>query len=68
MEYAAIYEAIVREVGGIDDAVDRLLSRYADFVKGMAADSRHAGVSPAGAILGGIPGSGKTKLAATFAR
>ncbi|KAJ2895124.1 hypothetical protein GGI21_005196 [Coemansia aciculifera] len=68
MDYSAIFRAIVHEVGGIDTAVDQILSRFADFVRGAGADRRQASVAPSGVILSGIPGCGKTKLATTFAR
>ncbi|KAJ2037437.1 hypothetical protein H4S03_002974, partial [Coemansia sp. S3946] len=68
MDYSATYNAIVREVGGIDDTVDQLLSRYADFVRGTTSHRRYASVAPSGVILSGIPGCGKTKLATVFAR
>ncbi|KAJ2818827.1 hypothetical protein FBU31_005740, partial [Coemansia sp. 'formosensis'] len=68
MDYSATFNAIVSEVGGIDDAVDQLLGRYADFIRGTTADRRYASVAPSGVILSGIPGCGKTKLATTFAR
>ncbi|KAJ2753440.1 hypothetical protein GGI19_003129 [Coemansia pectinata] len=68
MDYSATYNDIVCEVGGIDDAVDQLLSRYADFVRGTTTDRRYASVAPSGVILSGIPGCGKTKLATVFAR
>ncbi|KAJ2880018.1 hypothetical protein H4R27_004975 [Coemansia aciculifera] len=68
MDYSATYNGIVCEVGGIDDAVDQLLSRYADFVRGTTTDRRYASVAPSGVILSGIPGCGKTKLATVFAR
>ncbi|KAJ2108725.1 hypothetical protein IW146_006703, partial [Coemansia sp. RSA 922] len=68
MDYSATYNAIVREVGGIDDTVDQLLSRYADFVRGTTTHRRYASVAPSGVILSGIPGCGKTKLATVFAR
>ncbi|KAJ2021711.1 hypothetical protein IWW57_004815, partial [Coemansia sp. S610] len=68
MDHSATFSAIVREVGGIDDAVDQLLSRYAGFARRATTDGRYAKVAPSGVILSGIPGCGKTKLATTFAR
>ncbi|KAJ2020041.1 hypothetical protein GGI14_001155 [Coemansia sp. S680] len=51
MDYSATYNAIVREVGGIDDTVDQLLSRYADFVRGTTSHRRYASDSAARAAV-----------------
>ncbi|KAJ2082431.1 hypothetical protein H4R24_001599 [Coemansia sp. RSA 988] len=77
MDYGKIRDAIRAEVGGVDSAVDVLLERLADYASGETEhkarqrerrQKQTATMRVAGAILSGIPGCGKTKLASTFAR
>lgn len=53
MDYQRLCTDILKEVGGIDYAVDQLIDRYKT-------------PNTVGVILSGIPGCGKTKLATTF--
>ncbi|KAJ2781996.1 hypothetical protein H4R18_002552 [Coemansia javaensis] len=63
-DVAAIRDAVRADVGGLDGAVDALVRRFAAY-----ADGRRLGAArSAGAILCGIPGCGKTRLATAFAR
>ncbi|KAJ1941711.1 hypothetical protein FBU59_003422, partial [Linderina macrospora] len=57
--------AVKRRVGGIDGAVDAVVNQFADYIKCAAAGD--AAEMPAGVILSGIPGCGKSKLAQEFA-
>ncbi|KAJ2725246.1 hypothetical protein GGI07_001379 [Coemansia sp. Benny D115] len=63
-----IRRKIRSEVGGIDGAVDLLVSRFKEFLAGRSDDWRAKATSPSGVVLSGIPGSGKSKLALAFAR
>ncbi|KAJ2087161.1 hypothetical protein IW138_005148 [Coemansia sp. RSA 986] len=63
-----IKEAMKAKVGGMDDEVDTLVSRFSDYTNHTADSWQQARAGPAGVILCGIPGSGKTALAATFAQ
>ncbi|KAJ1957685.1 hypothetical protein EC988_000705, partial [Linderina pennispora] len=58
--------AVKSRVGGIDGAVDAVVDRFADYIRLAAAGD--AAEMPAGVILSGIPGCGKSKLAQEFAR
>ncbi|KAJ2639999.1 hypothetical protein GGF40_000361 [Coemansia sp. RSA 1286] len=66
--YRHVRNAILKEAGGIDDAVDTLMMRFEGFVDKQNEDSRRAAVGPSGVILSGIPGCGKSKLAHLFAQ
>ncbi|KAJ2226352.1 hypothetical protein H4R99_006127 [Coemansia sp. RSA 1722] len=66
--YRHVRDAILKEAGGIDDAVDTLMMRFEDFIDKQNEDSRRAAVGPSGVILSGIPGCGKSKLAHLFAQ
>ncbi|KAJ1727316.1 hypothetical protein LPJ61_004636 [Coemansia biformis] len=71
VDCAAIRCAVRAEVGGLDDAVDALVAKFADYYasRSLGASQRAPGTArTAGAILSGIPGCGKTRLAATFAQ
>ncbi|KAJ2714150.1 hypothetical protein H4R19_001877, partial [Coemansia spiralis] len=65
---AAVRQAILAEVGGVDDAVDALVAKYASYARGSpdAGLARARAACSTGVVLGGIPGSGKTRLATAF--
>ncbi|KAJ2764889.1 hypothetical protein IWQ56_004314, partial [Coemansia nantahalensis] len=67
---AAIRQAIVAEVGGVDDAVDALMAKFARYVGTLpgAGQAQARAARSAGVVLSGIPGSGKTRLATAFVR
>ncbi|KAJ1850441.1 hypothetical protein LPJ73_003451, partial [Coemansia sp. RSA 2703] len=61
-------EEILAEVGGVDQAVDTLISRFSQFVETQGIDNLQSITRPSGVILNGIPGSGKTRLALSFVK
>ncbi|KAJ2854957.1 hypothetical protein J3B02_002415, partial [Coemansia erecta] len=66
--YGHVRDAILKEAGGIDDAVDTMLLQFESFIDKQGKESKRAATGPSGAILSGIPGSGKSKLALLFAQ
>ncbi|KAJ2818016.1 hypothetical protein IWW50_005965, partial [Coemansia erecta] len=67
MDLEIIRSAVRTNIGGHDEAVDALVGKFAKYSIKTAEMSVPMARST-GAILSGIPGSGKTRLAATFAQ
>ncbi|KAJ2159909.1 hypothetical protein GGF46_002691 [Coemansia sp. RSA 552] len=68
METGGIRQSVLAQVGGLDRAVDRVLGKLASYARASVADDRRLAMCSAGALLCGIPGSGKTRLATAVAQ
>ncbi|KAJ1867583.1 hypothetical protein LPJ78_000818 [Coemansia sp. RSA 989] len=66
MDLKQLHDRIALQVGGLDGAIDTLVTKFGSYVG--KAEGVHPYMRSPGAILCGIPGSGKTKLASALAQ